>query len=672
MIRARWEGQSEAWRLGAASTAALGVLLVAWALSVDLPRATTGFFSDGATYYSLGHSLAEDGDFEYRREDLVRVWREFPSGPEGIFLKRGRSVQLSMDARPPFVHATTGDDPDPGRLYYGKSFIFPLAAAPFIAVAGTHGFLLLHALLLTAAFLCAYAFLAARSHPAAALTFAAAFVLVSAAPVYMVWLTPDFFNFGVVTLGYFFWLYKEVASPSRPDGGARSRWLTGRRADLVAAVLLGAATFSKPTHVLLMLPPLALWAWRRRWRHVFGVGLVYAAVVLALFGTNIAITGEWNYQGGDRRTFYSGQGGFPFQTERNGFDAVGLGRTTNRVPVEVLSSRDAVVDVFLRNLIYFSVGRHTGFAVYYLPGVAAMLLFFVARAPRAAWQWMTLAGGVGSAVALLLYMPFTYSGGGGPVGNRYFLGVYPVFLFLAPAMARPWAGVATMAASALFVAPILSNPFVSSFRPGEHTKSGLFRVLPLELSLVNDLPVNVSPSRSRQPLGGTPPVSAYFMDDNAYAREGEAFWVRGESRSDIMLRAPSVTGAGPHGETARPLAITAMRFQLESGPKPTRVHIRTGAASQTIDVPANDARDVTLPMGRGLPYKPFPELPTNYVYALSVEADAGFIPLFEVGGRDNRFLGIFVRMTPQYDQAVSVPSGPQTPPETLSSPAQGQ
>ena len=48
------------------------------------------------------------------------------------------------------------------------------------------------------------------------------------------------------------------------------------------------------------------------------------------------------------------------------------------------------------------------------------------------WQWLTLAAGVGSAVVLLLYMPFTYSGGGGPVGNRYFLGVYPVFLFLVP------------------------------------------------------------------------------------------------------------------------------------------------------------------------------------------------------------------------------------------------
>ena len=63
-------------------------------------------------------------------------------------------------------------------------------------------------------------------------------------------------------------------------------------------------------------------------------------------GINVAVTGEWNYQGGDRRTFYSGMGGFPFQTERNQFDAVGDDRATDRIPLEVLTGRDAFVDVF--------------------------------------------------------------------------------------------------------------------------------------------------------------------------------------------------------------------------------------------------------------------------------------------------------------------------------------
>ncbi len=646
-----WAARSEAWRLGAGATSAIAVVLLAWALSVNYPKTSYGFFSDASTYYGLGHSLADDGDFEFRREDLVRVWREFPSGPEGIFLKRGSDPDLRVDTAPPFVHLAVRPDADLSRLYFAKSFLYPLAAAPFVRLFGTSGFLVLHALVIIVSFLCAYAFLVTRSQPVVALIFAGAFVFVSVLPVYLVWLTPDLFNSGLVMLGYFFWLYKEVASPTRPSGAARTAWLVGPRTDLIAATWLGLATFSKPTHVLLMLPVLALFALRRQWRRGLVGGLVFSAVVVGFFGANVAVTGDWNYQGGDRKTFYSGgdSKGFPFQTDDRTFATTGIGRTTNGVPLDVLVNRDAIVDVFRHNLLYFLGGRHTGFAVYYFPGMAALLLFLLMRRQQSAWGWLTLAGGVGSAIFLMLYMPFTYSGGGGPVGNRYFLGVYPVFLFLAPGLTRPWVAVATAAISAMFVMPVLSNPFFSSFHPGEHTKSGLFRYLPLELSLINDLPVNVSPSRSRQPLGGIPPLSGYFMDDNAYTREGDAFWVRGESRADVMLRAPAPIQTGPGGDQARALRVPRMEITLETGPKPNRVTIRTGAVVQVVEVPAHDRRTVILPMGEGLPYKPYPENPTNFVYALSIESATGFIPLFETGGRDNRFLGVFVRMTPLYE-----------------------
>ncbi|MFP5379998.1 MAG: hypothetical protein ACLGHP_09680, partial [Vicinamibacteria bacterium] len=356
-------GAGGAWRLGVAATAAVGLVLLAWALTVDVPRSSRGFFSDAATYYSLGHSLAEDGDFEYRREDLVRVWEEFPSGPEGIFLKRGRTVELGLQASFPFIRWESGEDPDGDRLYFGKSFIYPLFAAPFVALAGTNGFMVLHAVLLTLVFACAYAFLAAQGAPLAALLFAVAFVFISAAPVYVVWIMPEVFNLSLIMLGYFCWTYKEV----RRDG-TLPRWLDGWRSDVLAMVLLGIATFSKPTHVLLALPLLGVMAWRRQWRYAIGAGLVFSAVIIGLFAMNVAITGEWNYQGGeDRGTFYSADpdgpagpriGGFPFQTEQHSFETTGLIRETNRVPVEVLTTGDALVEVFGRNLGYFFFGRH--------------------------------------------------------------------------------------------------------------------------------------------------------------------------------------------------------------------------------------------------------------------------------------------------------------------------
>ena len=49
-VATRLEGRSLAWRLGASSTLAIGIVLLTWALTVDFTKVSYGFFSDGATY----------------------------------------------------------------------------------------------------------------------------------------------------------------------------------------------------------------------------------------------------------------------------------------------------------------------------------------------------------------------------------------------------------------------------------------------------------------------------------------------------------------------------------------------------------------------------------------------------------------------------------------------
>ncbi|HWI20472.1 MAG TPA: hypothetical protein VNT81_22105 [Vicinamibacterales bacterium] len=631
-VAKRFEARSPAWRLGAASTAAVGVLLTAWALSIDFPKLSGGFAGDASTYYTLGHSLAHDLDFEFRRDDLARVWKEFPSGPEGIFLKRGAG----------------------GNIYYAKSYIYPLIAAPFIWLFGTNGFLVLHALLMMACFACAYAFLAARSHPVAALIFAFAFLFVSLVPIYMAQLGPDFFIFATVLIAYFFWCYKEVGgSPEDRPQALRNRWLLSQRSDVIAAILLGIATFAKPTNVGLFMPLFVSAVLRRQWGRLARMTGAFVGTTALLFALNVALTGEWNYQGGERKTFYGAgdgtfAGGFPYQNEAATFDSVGATRVGGG-SFGVLFTRDALLEVFPHNVGYFVAGRHTGFAIYFLPGFMAILLFVIATRDRAVWQWLTLAAGVITAAVLLIYMPFTWSGGGGPVGNRYFLGTYGVFLFLVPAMRTALSGVVTTGLSALFVAPIISGPFYATRNPAEHSKTGLFRWLPTELTMVNDLPINNVPSRIRQPLGGTPPITAYFIDDNVFNREGDAFWVRGESRADILLRARIGVEAEVAGVKVSPsLRIEKLTAILESGPKPNRVVISTGGDRRVIDMAPSSQQTVELSMPHGMPYKNDPRYPTNYVYFVSISSSTGFVPMFENGSNDSRFLGVMVRLVPTY------------------------
>lgn len=637
--------RSSSRAIGASATLALGTLLVGFALTVNFPTAALGFQSDEATYYMLGHSLARDFDFAYERKDLARVWEEFPTGPEGVFLKRGQHVQVGLSGGFPFVQWHSTPELRNDRLYYGKAYIYPLLAAPFVRVFGTNGFLVLHALLLTLTFAAAYAFLSARSGAWPALMYTAAFFIGSVAPVYFVWISPELFNLSLACYAFFLWSYKEVAPAAENRSGRLARMLRSPVSDHAAAVLVGILTFSRPPYLMMVLPIVLVLAWRRQWRRAFLVGVVCACVAGALFAGNVAITGEVNYQGGDRKTFYGGTG-FPFLTPTSTFDTVGLGHVTDRVLTDIVFTPDTLAYVLRHNMWYFIVGRHTGLIPYFFPGMLSVALFLTAPRRRAVWQWPVLGVLAAAMLAFLLWVPYTYSGGGGPIGNRYFLAFYPLFLFLTPPLGSVLPGLTAMAVGGLFTAQLVFNPFYTSFYPAEHPKTGLFRWLPVELSLLNDLPVNVTPSRARQPLAGDPPMTAYFLDNNAYAREGDWFWVRGESRAELILRG-AVRPRAADGEIES-LEIVKLDVEVRSGDVPNRVTLDTGRSREVFEMGPRETRMATLDMPAGFPYRALPEQPTSYVYDVAITSASGFTPMFTEGSRDNRYLGAFVRLVPVY------------------------
>ena len=107
-----------------------------------------GIQSDEATYYMMGHSLAEDGDLTYRAAGSR-------AGVEGVPVRPVRTVPetRARHRRPGLMcvrrsYGPDVPDPDQKRFFYGKAFIYPLFAAPFVRLFGTNGFLVLHAILL--------------------------------------------------------------------------------------------------------------------------------------------------------------------------------------------------------------------------------------------------------------------------------------------------------------------------------------------------------------------------------------------------------------------------------------------------------------------------------------------------------------------------------------------
>ena len=550
------------------------VLLVA--ASVDLPRLADGrFWSDGATYHAMAASLAFDGDLDFRAGDLAREQAAWSGGPQGVFLKRvvGRAAEE--------------------RLVYAKPLLYPVAAAPLVRLVGTdRGLLLLNAAALMASLWLGYGELKRRHTSLGAAAGTCAVFLAGAAPVYLLWPTPEIFNLGLVTIGLVAW------SRGRP---------------MAAAVALGLAAYAKPTNAALALPlllePLVVAGSAAfpggRLRESLRRGLVVVAVAAAVFGTTWLVTGEANYQGGERRTFYDR---YPFDPGVS-FDSAGVWMTTDHVGPLVAGRDDdkrtprvapprapeELRRSFLLNLGYFWVGRFGG-ALPYFPGVALSGLLFLLAGPRERRGWLALVALVVSWLGYIILIPDNWYGGAGTIGNRYFVNLVPLGLLLLPAGRGVLAAVGGAAVTGVLLGPVLAAPVHHSLRPGEHATRAAFRVLPAEITMLGDLSVFVDIWRKRRPYnapggdpsrrqpGSPPPYFLWFLDDGTFGQEtsfgAEGFWLREGQSAEVVLQA-----------VARPSRI---RLAVTAGPAGDVVTVRLARARQRLVLAPMHRREIAF------------------------------------------------------------------------------
>ena len=607
--------------------------LVVASLAVDLPRAAQGeFWGDGATYYAMAWSLARDFDVRYEAADLARIRAEYPGGPSGVFLKRAAGgITIDGAAGFPWLRRVRADE---GRIYYAKALAYPMLAAPFVAVLGTRGLTLANGLLLSLALALAVATLRRRGlSPGPALVVAVSLLLFTVTPLYLVWPTPEILGLTLATAGLWAW------AAERP---------------LLAAVLFGAAGYLKPPNLLMAAPlglapllPLRSGEFRkdlgRRTLETLRRGLVLCATAAALYGVNAAVTGEWNYQGGERKTFY---GRYPFDANGTTFDSAGFWMTTNQLGPLVAGRDDSKVsersgparrraellETLAANLGYFWIGRFGGALAYFFPAVVALLLFLL-LGPRERAGWLALVAIVLSWIAYIWIIPDNWYGGGGTVGNRYFLNLLPAFLFLVPATGARWrwlpaAGLAGLAA---FLGPLLAQPVHNSLRPGAHATSTAFRVLPAELTMLNDLSVFTETWRKKRPFGfvGNAERPAdpdafflYFTDDGTYGKEewaGRAgFWLRAGRPAEVIVRAFDLA------------LVDRVVVRLAGGPLGDTVDVRLGWHRERVRLGPGERREVSLGAGAGVPYY------DTYLHVLQLRSRRGArLP-------DGRQVGTFV------------------------------
>jgi len=492
------------------------VFTLGFSLIVNIPALQKNFlFADEAIYFSMTQSIAQDLDLEYTRQDLIRYYRAFDAGPLGIFLKKGK------------------DD----KIYYAKSFAYPLFAAPFVKLFGTNGFYVFHSLLLLLMLLMGYAYFSRSNAPPLAFLTVLTFLFASVAAVYFLWMSPDFFNLTLVFAVLFLWLYKLAPAENNASNGEKGclqTFLLSDGSDYLACVLAGIAVFSKPPNIAVMGPLILFTLLKKRFIKSFLMVGIFFAVSILFWGSNQLITGEWNYQGGNRKTFY-GRGGYPLEKEHLTFDSAegGVMSSEGYAQKHLYPPR-----VFIYNFFYYFFGRFTGITWYYFPAIMALFIFLFRR--KQLYQWLILVALAGEILIYCIFMPDNYGGGGGALANRYFLNIYPFFLFL-PGLKRNFKQAGwTWGVAALFIAQILINPLQHSHFPSTHAKKFPFTWLPVELTLVNNFPTNTNPKAHRQEVG-TKYSWLYFLDDNFIPRtssplEKNGFWTRGDHKAEMILR----------------------------------------------------------------------------------------------------------------------------------------
>jgi hypothetical protein len=535
--------------------ALLGVslFLLMLPLALGRPGLPTGLKADEAAYLLMAESLARDADLRLEERDVDRLFGEFHYRPT-------RNLVLASD--------------DGWRtVYFGKPFAYSLAAAPFVRLLGAKGMLFLNMLLLVGMIWLGTLHLARSNPSSTAALFAAGFFLVGAGSSYVFWLQPEIFTMACVTAALYLGLARGERNPHlsgpRLAGSARDLQLPSIAAAALSGASLALAVIHKPPVAALALPlvgvPLLRDApWRARLRGPLAWSAGFAASLGLLALVSVGLTGHpTSYLGMQRQGFWACQPGvMPVQPAPAGADAE-AGAAPGSVAGEAdADGRDAgggdpafdsgaaaraaveasptgndfrwllrVPEVhwgkLAENVGYFLWGRHTGLLLYF-PFVALALGSFAASARRNVQGWLLL-----GALALvggfyLLFIAWNWHGGGGFVGNRYFVNVVPGFLFLVGAIRPAWLPVAGYALGGLLLGPLLVTPFGSMVPEPTlqaHTRSFPLRHFPLELSLRN------VPGYHARNLG---PLRVIAREDRVVP-EDDTFWVEGATTTRLLV-----------------------------------------------------------------------------------------------------------------------------------------
>ncbi len=531
----------------------LAAFLVLSPLVLQKPGWPVDLKADEPAYYLMALSLALDGDLRCELHDLRRIFDEFP------YVQTHNLILATDDG----WHT----------VYFGKPYIYSLFAAPAAGLFGASGIVSFNALMMVGMIWLGARYLRRFNPDSVAMLFAAGFFLLSVGFSYVFWIQPEVFNMAAITVC----LYLGLTDGERR---LRSRWGSWLSNELVRALGSGAAlilaAYNKPMLALLGLPVFYRFLRRGRYR---ALAAWFAGGTLCLVltaGVAIAFTGHPSAYLGMTR---GGQKVCSPDVMPVGPEAPVEGETLHEPGEEEVSAAAELTHSppagswwwmfriprfhpreVAESVEYFLVGRHTGLFLYFPFSLLACALFLI-HGRRSGVRWLVLASLAAVAAVFLLWIPYNWQGGGGFVGNRYYVNAYPGFLFLVTRIAPASVNLVGFVLGGILLGPTLFTP-MGRMLPWPtlqaHVRNFPFQYFPYELSL------REVPGYHKRTIAG---VQFLSRRDVVLAR-GPSFWTRGNTTTEIWL------------QSVEPLERLA--FQVRSLAVPNEIELRLGSAKERL------------------------------------------------------------------------------------------
>ena len=568
----------------------LSVLLLGLSWSLYKIHFPPGPIGDEPAYVLMTESLWHDRDLVFDHRDLLRGYRLWDQGPNGVILFTA----------------------DGGKsMFYGKPYIYSLAALPFYGLFGVQGLLVFNMALFLAMLWGAYWFW--RREGSNVPLFLGGFFFASASFCYVFWMQPEVFNMACVFFALLIWLHlRRIESWSERQLGLVA----------LAGALLAAAYVSKEPTVLLGGPIALDLLLQKRWKGLAALAAPALLGLLFFVGVQHKMTGQWSpYRGVQRRSFESE---YPIESRK---DLWALYRGTSYGSWSGLGV-ETTPRMFLRDLEYFLIGRHTGLLPYFPFALFAFALYLFGPKDRS--RHLLLLGIAGYCLVILLLRPNNYHGGAGFVGNRYFASIYPAFALLPGAIRVRRSLIWPFAAAGLWIAGVVAVPLLQVAPEATlqaHVRRASFQALPLELTLLNKIPGYFL--RGWSDGVWVVPKENFLADEKNPA----GVWVRGASRSEVFV------------VTLQPIASIRLRLRSLSDQNVVTLTSPVDRVRVVFDTEAKRrGTPIELkvqPVARDLGF--LPEAKHETFYRFILESTDGVMP----GRRDERsddyrYLGVFL------------------------------